>query len=159
MWQRPQQKAVPGSSVLNESGRPIQAADHEAAVDTLGRMRLVTAVVLDLCCVMAFVMIGRASHSQGETIAGIAKTAWPFLSGLLIGWAATRGWRRPAALVGTGVGIWLMTVAAGMALRVVSGQGIAVTFVFVALVFLGLVMIGWRAVAYRRMPKTPQPNV
>jgi hypothetical protein len=145
---------VPGSSGLNESGGPIQAADDEAAVDiTLGRMRLVTAVVLDLCCVMAFVMIGRAGHSEGETIAGIATTAWPFLSGLLIGWAATRGWRRPAALVSTGVGVWLVTVAVGMALRVVSGQGTAVTFVLVALVFLGLVMFGWRAVAYayRRM--------
>lgn len=113
-------------------------------------MRSVTAVVLDVCCVTAFVMIGRASHSEGETIAGIATTAWPFLSGLLIGWAVTRGWRRPAALVGTGLGVWLVTVAAGMALRTVSGQGIAVTFVLVALVFLGLVMLGWRAVAYRR---------
>jgi peptidoglycan/LPS O-acetylase OafA/YrhL len=113
-------------------------------------MRSVTAVVLDLCCVMAFVMIGRASHSEGETIAGIAKTAWPFLLGLLVGWVATRGWRRPAALVGTGIGIWLVTVTAGMALRLVSGQGTAVTFVLVSLVFLGLVMLGWRAVAYRR---------
>lgn len=114
-------------------------------------MRSVTAVVLDLCCVMAFVLIGRAGHSEGETIAGIATTAWPFLSGLLIGWVATRGWRRPAALVGTGVGVWLVTVAVGMVLRVVSGQGTAVTFILVALAFLGLVMLGWRAVAHRRM--------
>ncbi|MEV0405015.1 DUF3054 domain-containing protein [Actinoallomurus sp. NPDC050550] len=112
-------------------------------------MRSVTAVVLDLCCVMAFVVIGRAGHSEGETIAGIAKTAWPFLMGLLIGWAVTRAWRRPTALASTGIGVWLVTVAAGMALRVVSGQGTAVTFVLVALVFLGLVMLGWRAVAYR----------
>jgi peptidoglycan/LPS O-acetylase OafA/YrhL len=111
-------------------------------------MRSVTALVLDLCAVTAFVMIGRASHTEGETIAGIATTAWPFLSGLLIGWAATLGRRRSPALVGSGVGIWLVTVAAGMALRVVSGQGTAVTFVIVALVFLGLVMVGWRAVAY-----------
>ncbi|MCW2863351.1 MAG: hypothetical protein JWP48_5059 [Actinoallomurus sp.] len=111
-------------------------------------MRSVTALVLDLCAVTAFVMIGRASHTEGETIAGIATTAWPFLSGLLIGWAAILGRRRSPALVGSGVGIWLVTVAAGMALRVVSGQGTAVTFVIVALVFLGLVMVGWRAVAY-----------
>jgi peptidoglycan/LPS O-acetylase OafA/YrhL len=111
-------------------------------------MRSVTALVLDLCAVMAFVMIGRASHTEGETIAGIATTAWPFLSGLLIGWAAILGRRRSPALVGSGVGIWLVTVAAGMALRVVSGQGTALTFVIVALVFLGLVMVGWRAVAY-----------
>jgi peptidoglycan/LPS O-acetylase OafA/YrhL len=114
-------------------------------------MRSVTALVLDLCAVMAFVMIGRASHTEGETIAGIATTAWPFLSGLLIGWAAILARRRSPVLVGSGVGIWLVTVAAGMALRVVSGQGTAVTFVLVALVFLGLVMVGWRAVASWRM--------
>lgn len=100
---------------------------------------------------MAFVVIGRAGHSEGETIAGLAKTAWPFLSALLIGWAVTRAWRRPAALAGTGVGIWLITVAAGMAMRVVSGQGTALTFILVALVFLGLAFLGWRAVAHRRM--------
>lgn len=115
-------------------------------------MRTVTAVVLDLCCVLAFVVIGRASHTEGETVAGLAKTAWPFLSGLLVGWAATRGWRRPAALVRTGIGIWLATVAVGMALRVVSGQGTAFTFVLVALVFLGLFLLGWRAVAHRLLP-------
>ncbi len=114
-------------------------------------MRPVTAVILDLCCVMAFVLIGRAGHSEGETVAGILTTAWPFLAGLLIGWAATRGWRRPASLAGTGVGVWLATVAGGMVLRVISGQGIAVTFVLVALVFLGLFLLGWRALAYRRV--------
>ncbi|MCO5999020.1 DUF3054 domain-containing protein [Actinoallomurus rhizosphaericola] len=115
-------------------------------------MRWVVAAVLDLCCVMAFVLLGRAGHSEGETIAGIARTAWPFLAGLLIGWAATRAWRRPAALAGTGVGVWLATVAAGMVLRVVAGQGTAVTFVLVSLVFLGLFMFGWRLVARRAWP-------
>jgi hypothetical protein len=60
----------------------------------------------------------------------------------------TRAWRRPAALAGSGIGVWLVTVAAGMALRAVSGQGTAVTFIIVALCFLGLVMLGWRAVAH-----------
>lgn len=102
-------------------------------------------LVLDLCCVLAFVVIGRASHTEGETVAGIATTAWPFLAGLLIGWVATRTWRRAS-----GVGVWLVTVAAGMVLRVVSGQGTAVTFVLVSLVFLGLTMLGWRAVSHLR---------
>lgn len=125
---------------------------------TLCRMRSVTALVLDLCCVLVFVLIGRASHSEGETVAGLARVAWPFLSGSLIGWTATRGWRRPEALVPTGVGIWLLTVAAGMALRVVSGQGTAVTFVVVALIFLGLFLLGWRVVmsiSRRRRGRAP----
>jgi len=108
------------------------------------------AVVLDCCCVLLFVIIGRASHSKGETLGGIASTAWPFLAGLGGGWAAARAWRRPLAVVPAGVGAWLGTVALGMALRVVSGQGTAPAFIAVALAFLGLFLLGWRLLA--RLP-------
>src|SRR5689334_18285370 len=105
------------------------------------------AVVLDCCCVLVFVVIGRASHTRGESLAGVASTAWPFLAGLAGGWIAARAWRRPLVLWPAGVGAWLGTVAVGMVLRVVSGQGTAVAFVVVALVFLGLFLFGWRALA------------
>jgi Protein of unknown function (DUF3054) len=101
-------------------------------------------LLADCCCVLAFVVIGRASHAKGESLAGIASTAWPFLAGLACGWLAARGWRRPAALAPAGVGAWLGTVAVGMVLRVVSGQGTAVAFVLVAFAFLGLFLLGWR---------------
>jgi hypothetical protein len=58
-----------------------------------------------------------------------------------------RAWRRPFGLVPAGVGAWLGTVALGMVLRVVAGQGTAVAFVLVALGFLGLFLLGWRLVA------------
>lgn len=102
------------------------------------------AVVLDICCVLAFVIIGRASHTKGESLAGIASTSWPFLCGLAIGWAVSRAWRRPLALRPAGLAVWLCTVALGMVLRVVSGQGTAAAFVFVALAFLCLFLLGWR---------------
>ena len=113
------------------------------------------AVVLDCCCVLVFVVIGRASHTQGESLAGIASTAWPFLAGLAAGWLVTAGlppgrrWRpwRPDLLWPGGVGAWLGAVALGMVLRVVAGQGTAFAFVVVALVFLGLLLLGWRALA------------
>jgi DUF3054 family protein len=105
------------------------------------------AVILDCCCVLLFVMIGRASHTKGESLAGIASTAWPFLAGLAGGWLAARAWRRPFGLFPAGVGAWLGTVALGMVLRVVSGQGTAVAFIGVALAFLGLFLLGWRLVA------------
>jgi hypothetical protein len=38
-----------------------------------------------------------------------------------------------------------------MILRVVSGQGTAVTFILISLAFLGLFMLGWRLLARRRM--------
>ena len=76
-------------------------------------MRAALGVLADVLCVLAFVVIGRASHQAGESLAGVTSTAWPFLAGLAAGEAATRAWRRPAALVPTGVGVWLATVALG----------------------------------------------
>ena len=87
------------------------------------------AVILDCCCVLVFVIIGRASHAQGESLAGIASTAWPFLAGLAGGWLAARAWRRPFRLWPAGVGAWLGAVALGMVFRVVSGQGTALAFI------------------------------
>jgi len=105
------------------------------------------AVLLDICCVLVFVIIGRASHTKGETVAGIASTAWPFLCGLGAGWFCSRAWRRPLALRPAGICAWLGTVAIGMLLRVVAGQGTAVAFIGVALAFLGLFLLGWRLLA------------
>jgi hypothetical protein len=105
------------------------------------------AAVFDIACVLAFVIIGRASHAKGETLAGIVSTSWPFLTGLACGWLAARAWRHPAALVPAGVAAWLGTVIVGMVLRVVSGQGTAFAFICVALAFLGLFLLGWRLAA------------
>lgn len=105
------------------------------------------AVVLDCCFVLVFVIIGRASHTKGESVAGIASTAWPFLTGLAAGWLAVRAWRRPLGLLPAGVGAWLGAVAGGMVLRVLAGQGTAAAFIGVALAFLGLLLLGWRLAA------------
>ncbi len=104
---------------------------------------------------LAFVIIGRASHARGESLSGIASTAWPFLAGLVGGWLAVRAWRRPVALAPAGVGAWLGAAGLGMVLRVVAGQGTAVAFVLVALAFLGLFLLGWRLAA--RFTRRPGP--
>ena len=115
---------------------------------SLAGMRSVTwAAAADIGCVLLFVVIGRASHSKGETLAGLASTSWPFLGGLAAGWLAGRAWRRPAGFVPAGIAAWLGAVAAGMVLRVLAGQGTAIAFIVVALIFLGLFMLGWRLVA------------
>jgi FtsH-binding integral membrane protein len=105
------------------------------------------ALLVDGGCVLVFVIIGRASHTKGESLAGLASTSWPFLAGLAAGWLAVRAWRRPLGLFPAGVGAWLGAVAVGMVLRVVSGQGTAAAFVVVALAFLGLFLLGWRLAA------------
>ena len=110
-------------------------------------LRSPAAALLDVCCLLAFVAIGRASHDHGESAAGLASTAWPFLAGLALGLLAARAWRRPAAIVPAGLGAWLGAAGLGMLLRVLAGQGTAPAFIGVALAFLGLFLLGWRAVA------------
>jgi hypothetical protein len=106
------------------------------------RLHPVVAVIIDVCCVIVFVAIGRSAHHHGESAGGLASTAWPFLVGLGVGLLVTRAWRRPAAIVPAGIGAWL-----GMLLRVAAGQGTAPAFIAVALCFLGLFLLGWRVVA------------
>jgi Protein of unknown function (DUF3054) len=118
------------------------------------------AAAADLGCVLLFVVIGRANHHAGGGAAGLWDTFWPFATGALAGLLATRFWRRPTALA-TGVGVWLGTVAIGMLLRVLAGQGTEFAFILVALAFLGLFQLGWRllwqrlAAHRRRAPAAP----
>lgn len=104
------------------------------------------AFAADVICVIAFVAVGRRNHAEGVTLAGIAETAWPFLTGTVVGWLVSRGWRRPTTPVPTGVIIWICTVVVGMALRVASGEGIAFSFILVATLVTGVLLAGWRAV-------------
>jgi Protein of unknown function (DUF3054) len=103
------------------------------------------AVVTDIVCVLVFCTIGRRSHAEGLTVTGIAETAWPFLTGTGVGWLLARGWRRPTAVVPTGVVVWLSTIIVGMLLRKVSSQGVAPSFIVVASLVTALLLLGWRA--------------
>lgn len=109
--------------------------------------RPLIAFAIDVILVLVFVLVGRRSHSEAETIAGILDTAWPFLVGLVLGWLVTFAWRRPLAVLWPGIPIWLMTVAAGMLLRVAAGQGAAASFIVVATIVLGVFLVGWRLIA------------
>jgi Protein of unknown function (DUF3054) len=103
--------------------------------------------VFDVVVVLAFVVIGRHTHHHREALGGVISTTWPFGVGLLVGWAGVlRAHGRPSR-PSSGAVIWLSTVAIGMVLRVISGQGTAVAFIGVALGFLGLFMVGARAFA------------
>ncbi|MEW5812797.1 MAG: DUF3054 domain-containing protein [Actinomycetota bacterium] len=109
--------------------------------------RAPAALAADVVCVLMFCAIGRRSHAEGVTLAGVAQTAWPFLTGTALGWVLIRAWRRPAALLPTGVTVWLATVVAGMLLRKLSGQGTAVSFIVVAALTTAALLLGWRAIA------------
>jgi Protein of unknown function (DUF3054) len=108
---------------------------------------VVLATVLDACCLVVFVTIGRRTHHDGDSLAGIWHTAWPFLAGLAIGLAASRYWRRPLALAPAGLAAWLGAAGAGMVIRVLAGQGTEAAFIAVATAFLALFLLGWRELA------------
>jgi hypothetical protein len=100
---------------------------------------------VDVACVLVFCAVGRRSHDEGLDVAGIATTAWPFLSGTAVGWLAARAWRHPTDVVPTGIVVWLCTVAVGMLLRKATSAGVAASFVVVASTVTALLLLGWRA--------------
>lgn len=99
----------------------------------------------DILCVLVFCAVGRRSHDEGVNITGIASTAWPFLSGTVAGWLVSRAWRRPTAVVPTGLIVWLCTVVFGMLLRKATSAGVAASFVVVASSVTAVLLLGWRA--------------
>ncbi|RAU97382.1 DUF3054 domain-containing protein [Mycolicibacter senuensis] len=101
---------------------------------------------MDVVAVLVFCALGRRSHDEGLDISGLATTAWPFLSGTVLGWLLSRGWRRPTAVVPTGVIVWVSTVLVGMALRAATATGVAWSFVAVASTVTAVFLLGWRAV-------------
>ncbi|WP_328389328.1 DUF3054 domain-containing protein [Nocardia sp. NBC_00416] len=116
-------------------------------------MKWFVAIGADVLLVVLFCVIGRRSHDEA-VLTGLLHTVWPFVVGLAVGWVATflLDRRRPAEvpfdgsrLWPTGVTIWACTLVVGMLLRVVSGQGTAVSFIVVAALVLALFLLGWRA--------------
>lgn len=102
------------------------------------------AFVVDLAFVLLFATVGRMSHAEGVTVAGVLGVAWPFVVALLVGWAVARrrsGW--PVRMPGSST-VWLVTAVLGLVLRVASGGGFAWTFGLVTLMALGLFLLGWR---------------
>ncbi|RMB58721.1 DUF3054 domain-containing protein [Tessaracoccus antarcticus] len=102
--------------------------------------------VIDLVFVVIFAVVGRASHAERLSIPGVAQTAWPFLAACLFAWVVVgllddSGYGPRAALV-----IWLVTVLAGMGLRIVAGDTAETAFVIVATLVLFSSFFGWRLV-------------
>jgi hypothetical protein len=103
------------------------------------------AIVTDFVAIAIFCALGRRSHAEGVTVTGLATTAWPFLTGSVVGWLLSRGWQRPTAVAPTGVTVWVSTVLVGMLLRKASSASVAAPFVVVASTVTAVFLLGWRA--------------
>lgn len=102
------------------------------------------AAVADAVAVLVFTVVGIASH-DGSLVAALGRVVWPFALAAAIGWAVSRAWRDPARLWPTGVIVWAVTVLGGLALRGLTGGGLAWSFALVTTLFLAITMLGWRA--------------
>ncbi|WP_063040923.1 DUF3054 domain-containing protein [Nocardia grenadensis] len=115
-------------------------------------MKWIVAIGVDFLLVVLFCAIGRRSHDEA-VLTGLLHTAWPFVAGLAAGWVVAvlveRGRTGTEPLDGSrlwpaGVVIWLCTLVIGMLLRMVAGQGTAVSFIVVAALVLAFFLLGWR---------------
>jgi hypothetical protein len=115
----------------------------------------------DALGVLVFVVIGRNQHDEPDAVAGVLRTAAPFLIALFLGWALAKAWRQPDSMR-TGVITWTTTLVVGMVLRrLFWDKGTAASFVVVAAVFLALTMFSWRVVSrsiHRRFAVTPSDH-
>lgn len=103
----------------------------------------IAALAVDVVLVLLFAGLGRSTHSLDA--AGLLLTAWPFLTGVLLGWVVWRVHRDPFVVWPRGVALWLTTVAVGMGLRLLVGEGTAPSFVLVTLAVLAVFLLGPRA--------------
>jgi hypothetical protein len=136
--------AATRSATIRGAGTKYRLRSMTASSAT-GRTIALSAIA-DVALVLVFVLIWRSSHDEGFSVLGTLVTLWPFLAGLAIGWLVARAWRRPTTVLPAGVPVWIATVVIGMLFRVISGQGIEVSFVIVAAIVLGLFLLGWRAI-------------
>ncbi len=102
------------------------------------------ALLADLACVLAFVVIGKIDHATGTALVSVVSVAWPFAAGTVLGWVVTMAWNAPARLWPTGLFVWAVTVVGGMVLRLFNGENAPLSFVVVTSAFLAATMLGWR---------------
>ncbi|WP_345750929.1 DUF3054 domain-containing protein [Microbacterium rhizophilus] len=100
---------------------------------------------IDLVLVLVFLLIGRTTHGE-PFLEGLVGSAWPFVVGLVVGWAVILLTRTPSTSVLAGGMAWFATLVIGMVLRVASGGTAAVPFIIVATITLAVFLIGWRLI-------------
>ncbi len=103
----------------------------------------VLAAVADVVAILVFAASGRRTHAEGVQLLGLLATAGPFLLALAAGWAVARAWRSPSA-VRTGLIVWPVAVAGGLALRAAFTGRLPLSFALVVAVVLGVLLLGWR---------------
>lgn len=96
---------------------------------------------------LVFVALGRRTHDEAGSVAGLLVTAAPFLLAAAAGWVVLVLLKWPSASLRAGALVAATTWSLGMVLRAAAfGGGTAAAFVVVAAVGLAVTMLGWRGV-------------
>ncbi|MCW0214544.1 MAG: DUF3054 domain-containing protein [Pseudonocardia sp.] len=106
----------------------------------------VLALVADAVAVIVFAAIGRSSHAEADSVAGLVGTAAPFLVGLAAAWASPWVRANPQGLR-AGAVVLAGTVVLGLGLRAAFLQRLPLSFAVVATLALAVLLLGWRGLS------------
>lgn len=110
--------------------------------------RWLAPLAADLACVLVFAAAGKATHEASASNWVILAIVWPYALAAVLAHGVLVARGRPAGrLWPEGAMVLAVTYVLGMLLRAVSGRGIEVDFLVVAVIFLALMMLGWRGIA------------
>ncbi len=101
-------------------------------------MKKIAFYLIDLLAVLSFVMIGRSAHGHTDSLSGVWRTSWPFLIGATVSWLFVKVRRLSISSPISGVIVVISTVAIGMVIRVLVGQGTALGFIAVSVAYFAL---------------------
>jgi hypothetical protein len=143
-------KLLRATSNLASMGRDARniTQNGPSAGSSLVPTVIVGSVLADLCAVVAFVVVGRLSHDESLSAAGLVRTGWPFVVGIVGGYIGIAMTRWPVLSFRGGVVIAVKTLVVGLVLRYgVARDDTPFAFVVVTTVVLCTLIIGWRLVA------------
>ncbi|MGJ3403008.1 DUF3054 domain-containing protein [Glutamicibacter sp. Je.9.36] len=103
-------------------------------------------MAVDVVLIVLFALLGRREHEHALSIGGILMTALPFLVAYVVVTLLSKPWTTINNLFPVGVLVWVVTVAAGLALRVAMDSTAALPFIIVATLVLGAFLMGRRLV-------------
>lgn len=113
---------------------------------------LAAVIAADLLVVAVYVVVGRVSHDESLGLAGLVRTGWPFLIGLVGGYVGIALTRWPAMSLRAGLVASVKMVIIGLVLRYgVARDAVPLSYALVTAVVLIGLTLGWRAVAGRAL--------
>lgn len=119
----------------------------------------------DAAALLLFAAIGRGSHGEGLSVAGVLSTAWPFMLGWFGSAALLGGYGKAAQggstgkAAGAAAKCWAAGIPAGHLVRAATrGYFPDPSFIAVSMAATGVFLVGWRTALAAATPETKEPE-